>query len=253
MTNNVLVEVNEILGNTTAAAAARRVYEPSVLEAAVRFLPTELEDIEYGIIEALTYLQWEEVADVATLALLPLEIVEQLVESRATNGTRGFRQVWNQLTEDVEVPDGLSRSGFMLVSKISDDPKVIKMISEWAATVLLEAGEKTKKQVSKKTAVKEVLIVGDKVEKVKKARADAKAYLSPHKDSTDKPNAKDEIETAPHFVEPSEKDKEQAKNLKMVEKIIKKMTAMAKKIGKLPEEAFPNIWRDVQRERVRYS
>lgn len=251
--SDILVEVNEILGNEKAASDARREYEPSVLEASVRFLQADLDDIEYGVIEALTYFDWDQIAEMATIALLPVEIVEQFIDSAAEAGTRGFRDMWNQLDESVDVPDGLSRSGFVQLCQLSEDPGTIKTIAEWAATVLLESGKKTKKRVSKKSAVREVLAVGDKVEKVKKARAAAKAYLTPHEDSTDKPNSKKEVEPAPHFVDPSDKEKSNASNLKKVEKIIKKMTATAKKIGKKPEEAFPNLWRDIQREKVRYS
>lgn len=249
--NSILIEIHDILGNSSKVDEIQA-GETTPADAARMHLREGMALVDEVVLEAISKLEWESIAEMAALAVLPATEIVFMARS-LREGTSSFREAWRSLNERYEMPFVLSRGGFIMASNISPDEDVVKRIVNWSKVVLGEASERTKKAVSKKHPAS-AYVPGDNKKKTSKAFDDTKAYMTPHQAETDKPDAKKKVlDTRQLDKSGSNEKKARKKDLAAVEKDIKKLEAVAKKAGRKPEEMFPMMYRDLMREKVRAS
>lgn len=247
--NEFLVEMHEILGNLSKVEEIEA-SEKTPADAARLHLREGLNIIDEVILGAIAKLEWDAIAEMAALAVLPPQDVVDLARA-LKKSTAEFRNEWRSVNESYEMPFVLSRGGMITASNISPDEELVGRIVRWSKVVLGEASKRTKKAVAKKHPASAYVPAGDKT-KAKKEASATKEYMTPHEAQTDKPSAKKKVMDT-RQLNPGDEKKDQKKDLKTVEKDIKKLEAAAKKAGKKPEEMFPRLWTDLQREKVRNS
>lgn len=251
--NSLLIEMNEILGydDQVSELQART---PTPESVARHFQRPGNTLVDNAVLESLAQCQWEDVAQIAGFSLIPEQEVVNLARAMAES-TPAFRETWRRLVEQYKLPSDLSRGAFVSACKISPDETVLRRVVGWSKMMVAEADSTVHEKLAKKMPqlAKSCFVPAADVAKQNKEREETQKYMSPHADSTDAPDDKKQVLTPRIFQDPDARDTEREKELKGVEAEIKKLTDLARKAGKEPEEMFPLIWRDLHRERVRFS
>jgi len=80
-----------------------------------------------------------------------------------------------------------------------------------------------------------------------------KSYMTPHYAGTDSPREDAVVQAVRYFTDPAERAQRRSAMRKEVESVMGRMSDAADEAGVPPEGMFLNKWRDMQRERIRYS
>ena len=250
--NALLIEINRILGRTSIAESLEA-KTPTPASASRKFNIPGTSVVDSAVIESIATLEWEDVLQFASLSMIPED--ELILLTRALGeSTAAYREAWNSLSERFEMPAGIPRGALVTAMQISPDEAVVRKVVEWSSRMIHETDSTVREKLAKKMPVltKTVFPAGDAA-KANKEKSDTERYMEPHEHSTDKPDEKKQVMTTRMFQDPEARVKEHEKSLKDVEKQLKQLTDLAAKSGKKPEEMFPNLHRDLMRERVRFS
>jgi hypothetical protein len=245
---SLLLEVHQILGNDEKAEAIVA-SEPTPSEVARSLASASL--VDEIVAEALAGLDWYGIAQIASFSIVPQDELGVLARALA-EGTARFRVAWREMEERFDLPLGLGRGGMILAGKISTDEAVVRRTVYLAQQLIRGAGPLMQEAVSKKYPAALYHPDGDK-SRAKKAADNTKKYMTAHPAGTDKPDAKKAVMVPGQLRKAGEDEKCREKGKRDVEAHIKKLEAAAKKAGRTPEEMFPNIWRDLMREKIRHS
>lgn len=251
--NNLLIEINRILGNEELAEDIE-IQTPTPEGVARSFQVSGNTVIDDAVLESLAQLEWDDLLQVAGFSLLPEEEIVAL--SRAlSEGTTSFRLAWRSVKKRHSLPEDLSRGAFLLANKISPDDAVVRRVVNWAKLMIGEADSTVKEKLAKKmpALAKSMYVPAGDSAKAAKEREETEKYMEPHLPGSDKPTDKTQVMTTRIFQDPDAREAERDGLLKDVEATMKKLADIAHKFGKQPDEIFPMLWRDMARERTRYS
>jgi hypothetical protein len=203
------------------------------------------------VLECLSQLEWEDVTRIASLLLIPgdklLPLIRGMGESTAT-----FRREWKEVSSRFEMPEGVDRACFVSLSRVGMDEGMVPKAIHWAARALQAAGPEVEAYVREsypelgKTAYGPA---GDP----KEGPELAKAYGSPYPAGVLAPKSGAEVQQVRMFSDPAERAKERASRLKEIEGMLRDMENAAEKVDVPPEGMFLNTYRDLHREKARYS
>ncbi len=201
------------------------------------------------VLEALGEMGWDDVSRVASILLVQAE--DQLALIRALGeDVAQFRSEWKSV--EGNVPSEVSRASFVSLSKISLDEQVVPKAIFWAARALQEAEDYLREYVSDSYPELGKTVYGPAGDP-KEGPLVTRDYMTPHTACTDSPDKAHQVQSIRTFVPPAEREARRAKRAKVVDGVIQMMQAAANAAGAAPEGMFLNRWRDIHRERVRYS
>lgn len=249
----LLIEMNEILGYHKVAEKMEAA-TPTPASLAAHFQQPGNTLVDDAVLESLGLLEWEQVFQMAAFGMYPSEVVIGL--NRAlSEGTTSFRGAWSGFAREFEVPEELGRGSFLLMNKITPDDNVMTRLVSWSAKIVSEADSRVRSRLSKSMpGIAEAMFTpANDAKKAEKEKADTEKYMNPHMPETDTPVKGSRIMTTRLWQDPEDIEAKQEKDLKGIEKEIEKLTRLANKADSSPEEMFPLLWRDLQRERVRHS
>ena len=207
--------------------------------------------VDHAVVECLAEMSWDQLAQMASIILMPPEESLSLIRSMA-EGTGAFREEWASVEERAELPAGVSRSTFVRLSKISIDEGVVPRVIYWSGRMLQRAGDLVEEYVRESYPELGKTVYGPAGDP-RKGPELAKEYMTPYEAGTYAPNAEAKVQDVRMFTDPDDRKARREKRLKEVEGVLKDMETAAKRVGVPPEGLFLNKWRDMQRERVRYS
>lgn len=244
--SKLLTEMYTILGHAHNLNITQTAIDPNPHEVTGCFaVEGETTVLDEALLESIGELSWDQISDIALLATIQPTDFQSLALATA-EGIGTFRETWNALAEDGGLVDGVKRGAFILA--VNSCPKVESLAKYvfWCVRALQEAGQGVQDEARKKSsAMKTIIPTGDSVAQ-KKDSDETEAYMSPHDAKNDKPLMK-----APHFKSADEKDKERSAKMADLEKAVGAVTKMASSHGQAPDQAYPNLYVDLARERVR--
>ena len=208
--------------------------------------------VDQAVVESLAAGEWEQIAEVANIMMLDPQHTLQLVHA-LREGVLSYREEWSSLIESVSLPAGMDRDSMMTLSQVTLDEGTIPKVLYWAS-MLLQGAAGTVVEEYVREAYPEL---GDTVYgpagDPREGPQKTKDYMTPHAPCTDAPNAAAQVQQVRTFIDPKERAAKRAAMRKEVEGIIGDMATAAAGEGVPPEGMFLNKWRDMHRERVRYS
>jgi len=207
--------------------------------------------IDQAILEAISTLGWDAVCEAARFIAISPEYASELFQAHQ-QGVRSFRDTWHQLESDDRLPREMKMSHFIRLAERVGDPAIMPGFVYWSARTLSEAGDVVAQVVSESYPELGKTIyapAGDPRE----GPNFAKEYMSPYPPSTDAPSRGMELMTPRLFQDVDKRNAERKASLGVVNTVISNMQASAASSGSYPEGMFLNTYRDMHRERVRYS
>lgn len=256
----LLEELKEIMGVTKGIANVEASY-PTPREVCSRTNFGSLDIVSEAVLSQIAEMSWNEIAPLATLSLISEENLAILCYAH-TQGTSVFREGWRDMKLTGCLSEGIDRGVFLSAVRNAPDARVMTRTARLARVVLGEAGGGIKAAVAKAFPMIHSIFTGDGgVEdgdcqgETPKARAYkekgkqiTKDHMTPRRAGQD-----GEVMNAPHFVNTKDQKAYRKTALGNIEKIIDQMTRAAAATGKHPEEMFGMKWRDIHREKTRYS
>ena len=246
---SILTEMYDILGHLKLP---ERPSDPTPREVTGVFLmrgPEMLAGYDSEILSDLAQMEWEHISHIALLAELGPERVVELAKL-AVEDAAEFRRQWAESKESV-ADSLLERSMFVGLAKaVPQYENIVKYVT-WAVTLLGEAGEATKNKLYEKSSkLKMIIPAGDAKKRGQEMKATEK-YMTPHTMDGDRPRDGNKVMDNGVF-----KDKEikpSGPDTKTVVKAEKMMKKAAAAVGKEVDQAFPNMFTALQREKIKVS
>lgn len=243
--SNLLTEMYTILGWPQAAAPQPSSDTPrEVVGTFAVFGPTSLDET---IIESIAELSWDDVFDVALLAAVGPEDLSRMATAYH-EGTSEFREIWNTLVEEDLLDKGSNRGVFVLLTKECPRTESMSRYIHWCLRTVQESSEKTKSAAVKKSTKFHALIPSGTEAQHAKGVAASEKYLTPQAVSSDGSKGGTVM---PNSVFKGDKPTEDG--MVKVVKAEKALTKVASAKGMQVDQAFPNLFVDLARERVRNS
>jgi hypothetical protein len=236
--NKVLLEMEEILGGKTAEMPKIDPTQPR--EVVGTFVVQGVTAVDEVILESIAELDWEQVADIAALATIGPSDFQDLALSFA-EGIGSFRQTWNTLANSSALAEGLNRGSFVYLSKVCPQNESFARYVYWCLNALQEASEDTLLELAEKSpAVQMVIPTGQTKKQWDRDTDNAKPF-----------QGKELIE--PYEKSTPERREFMSKKMKEIDAERDAAVKMAKGSGKSPDEAFINLFVDLDREAARNS
>jgi len=263
MTNNgeLLEELKGIMGVTKGIARAEASY-PTPGEIGERLTdPLGMDVVSQAILCQLAEMSWEEIAVLASLSLISEQDLSALCHAHA-QGTTMFREEWREVSRKMPLPEEVGRGTFIAAVRYAPDSMVMTRTVTLARQMVAEAGDGVKAMLSHALPVMHQVFTGDGGVQdgdpqgdTAKARAytakgkeAAKEYMTPEMAGTG-----EKVMPAPHFANTKDQSDARAATLSKIDKMVMQMKKASAAAGKHPEEMFGLRWRDIHRERARYS
>ena len=206
------------------------------------------------IFESIGGLDWDQITDVALLATIEPSDFQTLIAAYH-EGIQAFRETWGAMVEEDAIGPEMDRGAFVLAMKASPRTESVGRYAYWCMKAVLESGEKTKEKAKKKSPrFKAVMQSGEPV-KDGPGTAAAEKYMTPHTmddPGSDRPKTDNEVMKNKVFHNDDQK-KELAAGLAKVVKAEKMMKKVAATHGQEIDQAFPNLFPVLARERARNS
>jgi len=202
-------------------------------------------------IECLSQLEWEDVSRIASLVLIPGDKLLPLVQAMAES-TAAFRREWNDVTAKFKMPEGVDRACFVSLARVGLDEGMVPKTIYWAARALQSAGPAVEAYVRESYPELGKTAYGP-AGCPKEGPEMAKAYGTPYPAGVLSPTAGAEVQQVRMFTDPADRAKERASRLREIEGMLRDMEGAAEKADVPPEGMFLNTYRDLHREKVRYS
>lgn len=205
--------------------------------------------VDIAVCEALAEMDWDGVAKMAGFMMLVPQRFLGLVQS-FKEGRNEFRAEWNELEESGTKPSWLNVGSFVTLSKLSMDEGVIPRIVYWAGKALQAADEAVATHVNESYPELGQTVYGP-AGNPKEGPELAKAYMTPHPAGQLTPTKSDC--TTRMFSDPVDRAKARKAKLADVMSVLDGMRSQAAAAGVAPEGMFLNLYRDMHREKIRYS
>jgi len=217
------------------------------LDAAAGLDGTTIADM--AMIEAISELTWDKIADVA--GFMTLESMQFLALIQAFNESRSvFRAEWSEFEASGAKPPWMNLGSFVTLAKLSLDEAVIPRLVYWAGRALQSADAKMISHIGEAYPELGKVIYGPAGDP-KEGPELAKAFMTPHPAETLMPIKG--LETTRMFSDPKERVRQRKAKLADVMKSLDGMRKQAALAGVPPEGMFLDLYRDMHREKVRYS
>jgi len=207
--------------------------------------------IDQVIFEAIASLDWDSICEAARFIALSPEYATTLFQAHQ-QGVRDFRDTWHHLEGQGNLPEGMKISHFVrLVERVGDEG-ILPGFIYWAARTLSEAGDVVAAVVQESYPELGKTIyapAGDP----KEGPDFAKEYMSPYPAGTDAPVKGHEVMTPRIFQDVERREADRKNMFGTVSAIMNNMQASADSANAYPEGMFLNVYRDMHREKIRYS
>ena len=240
---SVLSEMRAVLDNGGHA----RIPSP----ADVLFSMESRDIVGQAVIEALSQLNWDEVSQIASVSLIPAEDSYMLVTAYQ-EGRDSFFHAWRDVESRGRMPSPLTKESFNLLASLSIDEGVVPRLVGYSVEALRGAGPDVAMCVEDAYPDLGRTVYGPAGDPREGPEA-AKSYMSPYPCSTDSPQRGQEVMTTRMFSDPDSRSKERVSKLADVMVALRGMEDAADDSGVSPEGMFLNTYRDLHREKVRYS
>lgn len=205
--------------------------------------------VDQAVCEAISELDWDGVAKLAGFMMLVPQRFLGLVQS-FKEGMDDFRAEWNELEASGTKPSWMNIGSFVTLSKLSLDEGVIPRIVYYAGKALQAADEGVAAYVNESYPELGQTVYGPAGDP-KEGPELAKAYLTPQPAGTMTPTKSDC--TTRMFSDPADRAKARKAKLVDVMAVLDGMRNTAAAAGVPPEGMFLNLYRDMHREKIRYS
>lgn len=203
-----------------------------------------------AVIESLAQLDWDEVAQIASISMLSANESSELISS-FQEGQNNFFHVWRKVQADGRIPSALKKESFALLAALSLDEGVVSALVGYSFRALQSAGPDVSMCIEDAYPDLGKTVYGPAGDP-RSGPEMAKSYMSPHPAGTDSPQ-KDKAMTTRMFSDPDASGRERRSRLADVTKALQMMKHAADSVGVNPEGMFLNTYRDMHREKVRYS
>ena len=256
----LLEELKGIMGVTKGIAHAEANY-PTPGEVCSGIDSKSLDIVSGAVLVQLAEMSWDEIAPIASLAVISEDNLAILCQAHA-HGTSAFREGWRDMGRAGYLPEGLDRGLFMSAVRNAPDPMVMTKTVRLACMALAEAGGGVRAAVAKAFPMIHSIFTGDggvqdgdcqgenpKARAYKETgKKITKDFMTPRRSGSD-----DVAMNAPHFANTKDQKAYRKTALSKIDNIIDQMGKAAAATGKHPEEMFGMKWRDIHREKTRYS
>ena len=240
--SNLLTEMYTILGWPQTVAAAPKSDTPREVVGTF-MVQTGVTALDETMLESISDMEWDDVFDIASLAALGPEDFSRLVMAYHES-TTDFREAWNAYIEEGLIERDMNRGVFMLLAQACPRTESMARYVEWCLRAVVEASEETKKKSGKKAAKFHSLIPAGSAEQ------HAKYVNAAEKQLTPVDMAGKEVMANGVF---KNKEPDKPEGMAKVVKAEKAMKKIADKAKMAVDQAFPNLFADLARERVRNS
>jgi hypothetical protein len=203
------------------------------------------------VLECLAQLEWEDVTRIASLLMIPGEDLLPLVRSMSES-TSEFRREWSEVASRGRIPKGLDRSSFISLARVGLEEDTVPKTIFWAATALQAAGSTVEGYVRESYPELGKTVYGPAGDP-KEGPELAKAYGTPYPAGVLAPKSGSEVQQVRMFSDPAERAKQRESRLKEIEGMLRDMKDAADRAEVPAEGMFLNTYRDLHREKVRYS
>ena len=262
MTDNgaLLEELRSIMGVTRGIARVEESY-PTPTDIVDDLWDLSLDVVSQAVLLQLAELSWEEIAHLASLSLISEQGLVALCYAHAL-GTSEFREEWREISHRQHLPEDVGRGTFVSAVRYAPDAMVMTRTVRLAKKVLSEAGGGIRAIVASAFPVMHDVFTGDGGVEDGEAQGDsakARAYTDKGKQTTreyltpEMAGTGEKVMTAPHFANTKDQKDARAALLSKIDRSILQMKKAAAAAGKHPEEMFGLRWRDIHREKTRYS
>ncbi len=262
MTNNgaLLEELKSIMGVTKGIARAEASY-PTPAEIVDNLWDPSLDVVTLAVLLQLAELSWDQIGELASLSLISEQDLSVLCYAHA-QGTSVFREEWREVSSKQNLPEAVGRGTFVSAVRNAPDARVMTRTVRFSKALLSEAGDGVRAKVASALPVMHNVFTGDggvedgdpqgdsakALAYTSKGKQITKEYLTPEMAGSGV-----KVMPAPHFA--STKDQKDARSalLSKIDRTIVQMKKAAAAVGKHPEEMFGLRWRDIHREKTRFS
>jgi hypothetical protein len=239
----LLSEMNSVLGH----GGPEKIPEPSDVLSRL-----ESRDIVgQAVIEALSQLDWDEVSQIASVALIPVNEAMSLVNAYY-EGKDTFFHEWRDVSSRVNIPSPLTKGTFSLLADLTIDESIVPKLVAYSVEALRGAGPDVIACVEDAYPELGKTVYGPAGDP-KEGPEMAKKWLTPHACSTDSPSDDRQVMKTRMFSDPSVRKKDRASKLSAVMDVLRGMQKASGELNVDPEGMFLNTYRDLHREKVRYS
>jgi len=204
-----------------------------------------------AVIESLSQLDWDEVCQLASISMLPVEESQALVTAYQ-NGSGDFFHAWRGTKSRVDMPSALTQESFALLAGLSIDEGVVPALVGYSYRAIQVASPDVAMCIEDAYPDLGKTVYGPAGDPREGPQL-AKSFMSPHATSTDAPSKDRQVMATRMFADPDVTDREKASKLSDVKNVLGAMRAAAATSGVDPEGMFLNTYRDMHREKVRYS
>ncbi len=262
MTDNgaLLEELKGIMGETKGIARAQASY-PTPSDIVDELWDPSLDVVSLAVLLQFAEMSWEEVARFASLSLISEGDLSALCHAYA-QGTSAFRGEWREISHKQHLPEDVRRGTFLSAVRYAPDAMVMTRTVRFAKEMLSEAGGGVRAIVASAFPVMHNVFTGDGGVEDGEAQgnsAKARAYTSKGKQITkeyltpEMAGTGEKVMPAPHFANTKDQKDARAAILSKIDRQITQMKKASAAAGKHPEEMFGLHWRDIHREKTRYS
>ena len=205
--------------------------------------------VDMAVLEALGEMEWNGVAGIAGFMVLEpdrfLSLIQSFKESRSV-----FRAEWSELEESGGKPAWMNVGSFVALANLSLDEDVIPRLVYWAGRTLQAASDGVASHIGEAYPELGKTVYGP-AGNPKEGPELAKSFMTPHPAGSMTPAAGDC--TTRMFSDPDDREKARKSKLADVMAALDGMRSAAADAGVPPEGMFLNLYRDMHREKVRYS
>jgi hypothetical protein len=205
--------------------------------------------VDMAVLEAIGDLDWKDVAGVAGFMMMEPDKFQSLIQS-FKESRAAFRAEWFRLEESGDKPSWMSIGSFVTLSKMTLDEGVVPRLVYWAARAVQDADEGVASYVAEAYPELGKTVYGPAGDP-KEGPQITKSFMTPQPAGTMTPT--DSECTTRMFSDPEEREKARKEKLADVMATIDGMRQQAAAAGVPPEGMFLNLYRDMHREKVRYS
>jgi len=204
-----------------------------------------------AVIEALSQLDWDEISQIASIALLPANEALALVNAYQ-DGTDTFFHEWRDVSSRTNIPSPLTKGTFSLLADLSIDENIVPKLVAYSVEALRGAGPDVISCVEDAYPDLGKTVYGPAGDP-KEGPELAKKYMTPHACSTDSPSQDRQVMQTRMFSDPDARKKDRSSKLSAVMDVIRGMQKASGEVNVDPEGMFLNTYRDLHREKARYS
>ncbi len=262
MTDNgaLLEELKGIMGVTKGIARAEASY-PSPAEIVDNLWDPSLDVVTLAVMLQLAEMTWDEIAKLASLSVISEQDLSILCYAHA-QGTSIFREEWRGISRKQHLPEEVGRGEFVAAVRNAPDARVMTRTVRLSRALLSEAGDGVRAILANAFPVMHSIFTGDGGVEDGEAQGDtakARAYTDKGKQITreyltpEMAGTGAKVMQAPHFANTKDQKDARAAMLSKIDRTIIQMKKASAAAGKHPEEMFGLRWRDIHREKTRYS